>query len=218
MRSTVLSVNSPHKFTPYLPCTCTCLSRIPQGEKQKPSQQLPPCPRALLHPSCILPAPSSLVYPQLSITHPLSSILHPTSSELFCHPSPLLPPPNHVAPSRAAEETPTGGTLSPLPTQAPGGDPGSAKRSGLFHTSPFLRLRHHQKSTTVEPPPRALASMDQAGPSKDLPGARARDWFCNGGLQLLKGHGSDAWLLELSKCGFNNHLALLLYAITIPLH
>lgn len=218
MRPMVLSVNSPHKFTPYLPCLhLHVFIKDPTGGEAEaipaasPLSQGPP-------PSCILPAPSSLVYPQLSITHPLSSILHPTSSELFCHPSPLLPPPNHVAPSRAAEETPTGGTLSPLPTQAPGGDPGSAKRSGLFHTSPFLRLRHHQKSTTVEPPPRALASMDQAGPSKDLPGARARDWFCNGGLQLLKGHGSDAWLLELSKCGFNNHLALLLYAITIPLH
>lgn len=192
MRPTVLSVNSPHKFTPYIPCLH--LHMFKRGSHRGKSRSHPTSFPLGPGPSSILPAPSSLAYPQLSITHPLSSIsiLHPASSELFCPPPPLLPPPNHVAPSRAAEEAPCGATLSPLPTQAPGGDPDTAKRSDLFHTSPFLRLRHHQKSTTVEPPPRALASMDQAGPSKDLPGARARDWFCNGGLQLLKGHGSDA--------------------------
>lgn len=97
MRSTVLSVNSPHKFTPYLPCTCTCLSRIPQGEKQKPSQQLPPCPRALLHPASSLlhpplfthSSPSPILCRPSSTPHPLSSsAIHPLSSL----PQTTLPP------------------------------------------------------------------------------------------------------------------------------
>lgn len=60
------------------------------------------------------------------------------------------------------------------------------------------------------------------GPSKDqpeaLPGARAPELFYNEGLKFLMGYRSNAQLLGLSKCGFNNQLALLLYAITIPLH
>lgn len=60
------------------------------------------------------------------------------------------------------------------------------------------------------------------GPSKGqpeaLPGAKAPELFYSEQLQLLMGYRSNARLLEFSKCGLNNHLALLLYAITIPLH
>lgn len=70
--------------------------------------------------------------------------------------------------------------------------------------------------------PEQQVLLPYKGPSEDqpeaLPGARALELFYSEGLQLLMGYRSNAWLLELSKCGFNNHLALLLYAITIPLH
>lgn len=59
------------------------------------------------------------------------------------------------------------------------------------------------------------------GPSKDQPedlGGDTPKLFYDEELQLLMACRSNSQLLELSKCGFNNHLALLLYAITIPLH
>lgn len=96
MRLTVLSVNSPHKFTPYLPCLhLHVFIKDPTGGE---AEAIPPaCPRALLHP------PSSLLHPPLfthsspspilcrpsSTPHPLSSsAIHPLSSL----PQTTLPP------------------------------------------------------------------------------------------------------------------------------